>query len=267
MRGLNDFLSELGLTQEEVTIYLSILKNGPSTVLEIARDTQLKRTNVYRFCEQLGKKGYLLKNAQWRTTRYEAASLDFLETKIKSLEDKADWIKNRYHDLLPSFENLQKTKDRRIEVIHYSGQDEVRQLIWNSLKARTVIKSFAYRTLSEPLGKLFIVRWWNQHVRQNIKSQLIANPGTFEMKDRVDKYTKEKYLKHPTSIWRTRVIDPKILRITQETFIYNDVFAIVQWKPKEIFGVEIYNQQVADQERAVFNVLWKMASKDKKKKS
>ena len=77
---------------------------------------------------------------------------------------------------------------------------------------------------------------------------------------------KEKYLKHPLSIWRTRIIDPKILKITQETFIYNDVFAIVQWGPKEIFGVEIYNQQVADQERAVFNVLWKMASKHKRKK-
>ena len=260
MEQLIDFLIQLGLLKEEAIVYLSILKNSQSTVLEIARGTRLKRTNVYRLCDQLEKKGYLAKNTQWRTTKYEAVSLDFLQNKIKSFEDRLDLIKNKYKDLLPAFKNFGKEENHQIKVIHYSGKEEVQQLVWNSLKAETLIKSFGYRTLSEPLGKLFIVRWWNHHIIRKTKHQLIANPGTFEIKDKVGQLTKEKYLKVPTQNWRTRVIDPKILKITQETFIYNDVFAIVQWDRDRVFGVEIYNQRVADQERAIFDVLWKIAS-------
>ncbi len=254
-----DFLIQVGLNPDESFIYLSVLKNGTATILDIARDTHLKRTTVYRLCDQLEKSGYLAKNAQWHTTKYQAASPDFLQNKIKSLEDKVNLVKNNYQQLLPAINSLQKSKDNQIKVIHYSGKEEVQQLIWNSLKTQTVIKSFAYKTLSEPLGKLFIIRWWNQYASQNIKSQLIANPGTLEIKDRVDQFTKEKYQKIPTSAWQTRVIDPKILKITQETFIYNNVFAIVQWDAKNVFGVEIYNQQVTDQERFIFDVLWKLA--------
>ena len=263
MEQLIDFLIQLGLEKDEAAVYLSIFRNGLSTTLEISRDAQLKRTNVYRICEQLEKKGYLAKNAQWRTTKYEAVSPDYLQTKIKSREDELESIKNKYQSLLSTFDNLEKTKDHQTKVIHYSGKEEVKQLVWNSLNAKTVIKSFGYKTLSEPLGKLFVVRWWNQYVAKNIKTQLIANPGTFEIKNRVDQFTKEKYLKVPAKTFQAKIIDPKILKITQETFIYNDVFAIVQWGQKKVFGMEIYNQSIADQERAVFNVLWKIAARAK----
>lgn len=263
MEQLTDFLIQFGLEKDAAIIYLSVLRNGLSTTLEIARSTNLKRTNVYRICDQLEKQGYLARNSQWRTTKYEAVSLNNLQTKIKSKEDELDSIKNKYLRLLPTFKNLEKVKAPQIKVIHYSGKEEVKQLVWNSLNAKTVVKSFGYKTLSEPLGKLFVIRWWNQYVSKNIKTQLIANPGTFEIKDRVDQFTKEKYLKEPAKTFQAKIIDPKILKITQETFIYNDVFAIVQWDSEKVFGVEIYNQSIADQERAVFNVLWKIAVKAK----
>ena len=253
----------MGLGKNEAAIYLALLKSGPLTLLQISRDTQINRTSAYRICEQLEKKGFIYKDAECRTTKYEAASLDFLQTKIKDLQDQAELAKEKYNSFYRSFENWSKSTKKPIRVIHYTGRDEVRQMVWNSLKAKTIIKSFAYRTISEPLGRLFVVRWWNEYVKSGISSQLIANPGTFELKNAVDKHTKEKYLKPLNSRWQKRIVDPKILKITQETFIYDDVFAILQWDKKNVFGVEIYNQAVTDQQTAVFNVLWKMAGRVK----
>ncbi len=259
MKKLKKFLNLLELSDEQTIIFLSILKNGSSTILQIARDTNFKRTNIYRLCEQLREKGYLIKHCQEHTTKYEAVSIDFLQIKIKEIEDKANLLKNKLEILKPSFQKMRAMQDNELKVIHYTGAEEVKQLVWNSLKARSIVKSFAYKTLSEPLGKLFIVRWYNECLERKINSQLLANPGTFALKDNVDRFTKEKYFKLPTEFWQTKTIDSKIIRITQETFIYDNVYAIIQWNQRQIFGVEIYNQQVAEQQKAIFNTLWKIA--------
>ena len=261
MNEVINLLRQLGLSDEESKIYLFTLTNSLTTVLQVAKNTGINRTSAYRYCESLAKKGFLLKNALRHTTKYEAVSVDFLSTKVKKIEDKAKNIQANFQKLAPTLQNLVKNQDNQIKVIQYTGKEEVKQLVWNSLKTKTEVCSFGYRTLSEPLGKLFIVRWWNQSVRQKIVTKIIANPGTYEMKDNVDQTTKEKYPKIPSGIWQARVIDPKILPITQESFIYNNIYAIVQWDKKQVFGVEIYNQQVADQQKAVFEVLWKLAKK------
>jgi hypothetical protein len=45
--------------------------------------------------------------------------------------------------------------------------------------------------------------------------------------------------------------------ITHSTVIYGDVTAYFNWKDGEIFGIEIYNQQIADAQRQFFEMLWR----------
>lgn len=47
--------------------------------------------------------------------------------------------------------------------------------------------------------------------------------------------------------------------LTHGMTIYNNVVAIYNWWQDEVFGVEIYNQQVAEFQRFTFETFWKMA--------
>jgi hypothetical protein len=76
--------------------------------------------------------------------------------------------------------------------------------------------------------------------------------------EREVEYTRlgEKY----RQIYQYRVIDPEILTIKHDTYIYGDVYAYYYHFQGEYFGVEIHNKVIAHTERQIFEILWKMAS-------
>ena len=61
------------------------------------------------------------------------------------------------------------------------------------------------------------------------------------------------------TVYEHRAIDPKILEIKHDTYIYGDVFAYYYHYQGEYFGVEIHNKEIAKTERQMFEILWRMA--------
>lgn len=62
-----------------------------------------------------------------------------------------------------------------------------------------------------------------------------------------------------TNVYEHRAIDPKIIDIKHDTYIYGDVFAYYYHYQGELFGVEIHNAEIAKTEKQMFEILWKMA--------
>ncbi|MCA9324934.1 hypothetical protein KDA23_02595, partial [Candidatus Saccharibacteria bacterium] len=52
-------ITELGLTPNEVSVYLAALSLGPSSVAHIARAAELERANVYRVIDSLQNHGLM----------------------------------------------------------------------------------------------------------------------------------------------------------------------------------------------------------------
>ena len=53
------------------------------------------------------------------------------------------------------------------------------------------------------------------------------------------------------------------MKIKFEVLIYNDVYVMYRYKGKEVFCVEIYNQELADMQRQLFRYMWKKARRFK----
>ena len=53
----------------------------------------------------------------------------------------------------------------------------------------------------------------------------------------------------------------KIVKINQNIDLYNDTIAYSYWDENDIFGVEIQNQRVADMQKQIHDLLWKMGRK------
>ena len=58
---INTTLKTLGLTDQEVNIYLLLLSGEPTSVMALSQKTGFPRTTVYRLCESLADKKF----AEW----------------------------------------------------------------------------------------------------------------------------------------------------------------------------------------------------------
>jgi len=60
-------------------------------------------------------------------------------------------------------------------------------------------------------------------------------------------------------VYANRTIPAKILTITHDTYIYNDIYAVYHMFENELFGVEIRNSAIARTQRQIFEILWRIA--------
>jgi len=143
-KPIKNFLLDFGLTDKEITVYLCLLKTGPNTIMNLARETGIKRSTTHNTVEELIKKG-LISQTNYGERRMVVAEdpkkLEFLmEQKrwdIKKLEDNLpDMVKSIYESV------PQAKANTAVEVKYYQGKNEVRYVYELSLKADKVY-SFA----------------------------------------------------------------------------------------------------------------------------
>lgn len=85
-------LIEFGLSRQEASIYMELIKHGKMTGYEISKETGISRSNVYAAAAELVTKGacYL---EEVESTKYIPVDVDiFLKNRINSLTEKAAFI-------------------------------------------------------------------------------------------------------------------------------------------------------------------------------
>src|SRR5690348_940333 len=86
---IDEVLKNLDLSKEEVEIYLSLLEKGTQNAQSISKNTSVKRTYVYKICEQLLKKGLVTFEKAGRATVFAPKSPDHLLTLVEQKKEKA----------------------------------------------------------------------------------------------------------------------------------------------------------------------------------
>ena len=259
MDKINEYLQLLDIGDQEIQIYLFLLKNGPSTVLQISRFVNLPRISIYRKAEALQRMGLLNKIVRHKTTLFEVTPFEHLERIIENKRAKYKKIVSEFPKIEALIKDFQHGARNQFIVRYYAGSQELKQLIWNTLAATTELKGFGYRSLKEVVGDKFVADWWGEIVRRKIVNKIIANPQTFEIKRKLAGNLISETKKY--NLWQVRAINPQILEIRIETFIYNNIYGVIQWKGDEAFGIEIENDVIARQEEGIFDILWDLASK------
>ena len=109
----------------------------------------------------------------------------------------------------------------------------------------------------EIVDRKFIIKWRDEWLRKNMVLRDIYSDTYLEVRDQF--YEKRSLLYDP-KIFISRYVPSKILNITCQMDMYDDVLAIYNWHESEIFGVEIYNEHVANLHKQLFEIVWKMAT-------
>ncbi|MBS3121938.1 helix-turn-helix domain-containing protein [Candidatus Woesearchaeota archaeon] len=109
-------LSELGLSEGEIKVYMALLKLGSSPVSALKEETKLHRTTIYDFIEKLLNKGLVNHVIKNNVTYYNATHpnrlADFLKEKVEKL-----------NNVLPELIKLSEFHKEEIKVEVYKGKE------------------------------------------------------------------------------------------------------------------------------------------------
>ena len=177
-------------------------------------------------------------------------NLSGLDKYLASEESRVESLKKTIPALL---RELTVNKDRvQSEVKYFQGKDGLKQMLWNVVASRESYAGLGYENWNTSVGKTYADKLRSKNMETGVESREITNDieDNFEYTALGAEYQR---------VYQHRQIDPKILEIKHDTYIYGEVFAYYYHYQGEYFGVEIHNKEIARTERQMFEILWGMA--------
>lgn len=247
--SIESILESIGLSKNEIKIYLALPRLGLTTTGAIIKQTGIHNSKVYDGLERLAAKGLVTHVLVSNTKHFRAVAperlLDFLEDKKKSIRDQEQEIKK----LLPQ---LQAMKD--------AGLDETEAEIfkgWKGLEAvfnegiKAMGKGDVWYVLGAYTGEdvertdQFITKIIKKCEKKKMRWKILYNESarkTFKY-EQASPITENRFLKQET---------PATINI------YKDVMFIALWI-KDPLAFRVKNRKVAESFKAYFKFMWGMA--------
>lgn len=144
---LLDGLQAFGMSKKESGVYLSLLRTGPATVLQISRKVRLPRTTLYPILDSLAIRGILKTGKEKNKSVFAAESPKILRRKLKEKEVAFDDISSELNTL---YEHISSNPD----VILYEGTEGFKRL-WQRIYNAGLSE---YRILTNATGMLDYVK-------------------------------------------------------------------------------------------------------------
>ncbi len=234
-------LREFGLSEKEATVYLTLLREGPSTVTPLISKTQLQRGSLYDILERLIEKGIVSYVIAANRKNFQAVDPKRLLALIEAKHQ-------RIEEALPSLLNLQKKGDTSVYIL--KGRKAFKSLYLEVLKDKTVkMLMGAKGGLITALGDVFYSQF--QEIRRN------------ETKDKVLLVCSEK-LRGSSFLAEIPFCEvrfvPEELDTPSHTLVYGNRVIIHIFEETPI-AIVIESEQVTKSYTNLFNNLWRMAKK------
>lgn len=241
-----EVLAGVGLSENEASVYLALLELGPSSVLEIARQTNLKRPTCYLILDELVLKAYASKTNDGRRTIYAVIS-------PKQLQNRVERHYERFSQTVSELEAIGSVSPQKPAIRLYEGSEGVMQTYLLSLDQPRKSEILTYGTASVAnLLPDFIPDYIASRVKRRITVKALL-PDTPE--------NRAVLKRDKTELRETRFLpvdrfDPQ-LEINQ----FGNTIAYIAHSEKAPFATVIDSATIANVERQRFLLIWDQATK------
>ena len=238
-------LKELGLTNNETEVYLTLLKTGSISVNEIAEKSGLHRQAVYDALDRLLEKGFVSFVIKNNKKYFQGINPEKILEYLKEKEDNFKYI-------LPDLLNLTRLPREDTFVEFFKGKAIVRTVY------RDIIKEFQKNS-----GTVMI---------SGVDERKFMEEDKIALKQHLLKLrklkSKEKILVKEGDKYFVEGPQTKYKWISEESFnptpiyVYNNKLTVIIWGNPN-YAIIIKNRNLADAYRKQFNMLWKISKQIK----
>jgi sugar-specific transcriptional regulator TrmB len=247
-----NLLKNLDLSNIQIKIYLSVLKNGMSSVLDISKDIKINRSQIYLDASILLEKGFL-ELATKKTRKFLAVSPLRIRNIIESKSKKLEELNNILKDVNDFFDKNKIKDENDFEIKIYEGVNQVKKAfdfelhdsIQKEITSFVGDISFQYNFISS--------EYWD-----NWNKKFLENGGKGRMI--IDK--KDKHYERLQNLYKNvsylKVKGLENFKLKSNVDVWGDKVLIVTFSknPKAIL---ITNRILAESYRDIFERLWNIA--------
>lgn len=212
------FLEELGLTKNEVKVYVSLLKHGETTSSKIIKDVGINTSKVYESLERLLRRGLVSYTIIKNKKHWLAENPDKIGLILDEQEKKLDKKKEDSVEIIGNLKRLVNVSEKDTEYRIFEGINGIKATRENALKVLKKGDTF-YLVLSNFSGEnrleAYFEDFQKRRAKKGINYKAIFNHN---LKFIIDKRGKLKYSE-------IKYIDPQFLAPTW-TEIYRDFVVI-----------------------------------------
>jgi sugar-specific transcriptional regulator TrmB len=233
-------LAAFGFSDKEIKVYLSCLELGTATANSISGKAYLNRSTTYDILKNFLERGIASKVNMNNTTYFEITTPSKL---ISTLEEKKEKIRNA----LKSFEILQQRTITKPSVQVFQGSEGFKTVLTDILNTKKPVDVISTSKIFE------IMRYYFPHY--------IKNRAGLGIKTRVI----QEYSKQTLGLKKTDKKENRETRIIKNwntntmKFIYGDKIAVIKLVEEDIISVLIKDQIMTEDEKKIFEILWKTA--------
>ncbi len=243
-------LEQLGLSTNEVEVYLAVLKNGKISTAKVAAITKINRTTVYSIVKKLitmrliaedlgGKRVYLV-------ARSPEQLADITTEEQKLLDEKKELISQAIRELKPFASNVKYSIPKIVFVEEADIEKHLYEITprWTETQRSTdpIIWGFQDHLFAELYHEW--IDWYWKNVPENIQVKFLSN------KSYIENTLKAKYPRRVMKYW------DKSKDFTSTIWVTGDYITMLSLRERPHYLVEIHDPVMARNMRALFKGLW-----------
>lgn len=234
-------LSMAGLSNKEISVYLSLLPLGSVTLQEIAKRVNIPRTTVYNTLNYLIVKGLVTTVVDKKILHYSSVDPSFLV-------DYLDQKKKLVEAILPQLKLLQEEKQQDSSVQLFSGFTGIYSIFSDVFSKKQKVYYFGSYKKSLEILKHLPGNARTMRLERNISADIIIEDSLEEI-FKTKKYQRLTNMRFLSSLASFPVM----------IFIYGDKIALFTLE-NDLVGLIIKNASVSKAMKLVFDLFWSQAT-------
>ncbi|MBI2634814.1 hypothetical protein HYW82_04060 [Candidatus Peregrinibacteria bacterium] len=240
-KQLIDILISLGLTDKESKVYLACTQKGTAPVSDIAHIAGINRVTAYDILEKLKQKGLVSFFNQDKIRYFSSINPEIL---LEEFEKRTNDLRRS----IPKFRRL-TGEINHPRVRYFEGLEGIKLIYADTLTSKTDILNYSN-------SYEIRIHWPNyddEYIAKRVKKKIFLK-GICPK----DKAGELVHAQDKSACREMRLLPPKQFDFTNEINIYDDKVAIISFKD-ELIGMIIESSEIANSQRAIFNMCWQFA--------
>ena len=241
-------LEQIGLTEGESKVYLSLLRIGASTIGKIIKEAQVSNSKIYDILDRLNKKGLVGISIINNVKHFEAKNPSVISDLISDKEENIKKIK----DEIPRLQEMYKYAEpiQEAEILQgVRGIKTFTEMILEKLNKGDVFYILGAPKESNELMGAYFQDWHTRRVKKGVKCKILYNKDAEKWAERRSKtpLTEIKFL--PENVKTPALVD-----------IGKDYVATILFGERPLCII-IKNKKIYESYLSYFQLLWKQAKK------
>lgn len=247
--SLENYLVKTGIDAGATKIYAALIKTGPTSALQLAKATKISRTQVYRHLESLQQNGLVAAENLTYGTMYRAQPLENIDGALADKQAQVTELRNDLPSMIEVVKSFVGSNGQKASIQHYYGVAGLKQANWNLTKAQKEFRVFESAHLSEHFDPTFAKRTRERIIEKDLTSYDLTNATKISLEEVEPINTDKAFIRH---------MDPKILTINFEMYIYDNTVTLLNYSKENSMALEIHHQNLSTMMRQIFDVIWNL---------